>query len=185
MKNNPYVERIFKLKRTKDMLQLFPNIKEWTESMGAYNAIVKHISFNFKLNDPDVTVLVVGDGSTPRTGAMIALQSNWKVFSIDPKLKKFKTKRIKEISRLTVLPIRIEELIPSLCSSCIFDKVIIVCVHSHASTFLSWTKINAKIKALINIPCCYKHDMPFKANLEYKDEFILSKKNTVQIWNTL
>ena len=38
-------------------------------------------------SDPNINVVVVGDGRTPRTAALISVMSRWNVTSIGPNLK--------------------------------------------------------------------------------------------------
>lgn len=66
-------------------LGLFPNVQEITESMACFEAIREHLPF-VSLSDPDVCAVVVGDGRTPRTAALLALRTKWQVVSVDPAL---------------------------------------------------------------------------------------------------
>ena len=66
-------------------LGLFPNVQEITESMACLEAIREHLHF-VSLSDPDVCIVVVGDGRTPRTAALMAMRTKWQVVSIDPAL---------------------------------------------------------------------------------------------------
>ncbi|CAK0838251.1 unnamed protein product [Prorocentrum cordatum] len=70
-----------------DLLQmgLFPNAKEVTESMACVTAIDKILALRF--SDAATLCIVVGDGSLPRTAALIAMKTKWRrVLSIDPDL---------------------------------------------------------------------------------------------------
>eukprot|EP00966_Prymnesium_polylepis_P001815 41589-Prymnesium_polylepis.1 len=65
---------------------LFPNAKEISESMACMQAIVEHIDAA-AVRDPSVLALVLGDGRTPRTGALLARRTRWRCISIDPALR--------------------------------------------------------------------------------------------------
>lgn len=84
--DNEYLERFFRLDVASTLIaaKLFPNIKEVTESIGAFAAIKNHINVG---RADDVDVFVVGDGHTPRTGALIASLTKWHVKSIDPQMR--------------------------------------------------------------------------------------------------
>ena len=95
--------------------------KELTESMACFNAIRNYLLLNkgpFDPKDEGVTALVIGDGSTPRTGALLALRTSWQVTSVDPAFTtKMKTREDgtveyswKDINRLTVIPKPIQEV---------------------------------------------------------------------------
>lgn len=65
---------------------LFPNAQEITESMACLNAMEKHLPM-LRFSEPDTLCLVVGDGVSPRTAALIAMRTKWRrVVSIDPVL---------------------------------------------------------------------------------------------------
>ena len=59
-----------------DLLErkFFPNGKEITESAAAYHYVRWHLP-RFALRDPDIAMVSVGDGHTPRTAAMFAFRS--------------------------------------------------------------------------------------------------------------
>ena len=67
-------------------LGLFPDAKEITESMACLQAATEHLPETVRLADSDVVALVIGDGRTPRTAALLAMRSKWSVISIDPAL---------------------------------------------------------------------------------------------------
>ena len=67
-------------------LGLFPNVQEITESMACLEAVREHLAGLVSLSCPAVCAVVVGDGRTPRTGALLAMRTKWHVVSIDPAL---------------------------------------------------------------------------------------------------
>jgi len=79
-----YVEEFWGLKCASDIMlrEAIPNVKELTEAMGMFQKTKKYLH-DTKEN---WIVFVVGDGSTPRLGTLIAFRTKWNVISIDPKL---------------------------------------------------------------------------------------------------
>lgn len=84
--NLSLLEEFHQLKCSLDLLaiKVFPNVKEITEAMGVFSA-VKKILYN---NTQNTIITVVGDGSTPRLGALCAFRTPFDVISVDPALKK-------------------------------------------------------------------------------------------------
>lgn len=149
--------------------------KEITESVGAYKAVQNN--FSSILYDKDTSIVVVGDGTTPRTASIFYNNSPAKIYSIDPEMRKPK---IRFDSRLSIIKAKIEEV------NIKANTAIIVCVHSHAPIKAILSNINAKKKYLVEIPCCF----PYKGiNCEYVDSYvdfnIISPRNTVNIYHNL
>jgi len=65
-------------------MALFPNAKEITESVACLQALDKHVEVPF--GEPATICIVVGDGSTPRTAALLAMRTRWRLLSVDPAL---------------------------------------------------------------------------------------------------
>lgn len=182
--DNRYLHRFFKLNVTPLLLQLkvFPNLKEVTESMGAFVAVHNYLinSGHVNRNDDKVDVFVVGDGSTPRTGALFACLTKWNVFSIDPRLR---LKDYREIKRLTLYKDKVEDI--KMFTPRKYVTALLVCVHSHApiSDCLNMLKYYSyNTLHLINIPCCYKSDIDLKPNVSYTDYGIQSEKQMVEVY---
>ena len=184
-----YLNEFTQLKCSPDLLshKLFPNAKEITESFGAYNAL-RMIQTDNPLNDNTINCIVVGDGHKPRTGALIAFRTAWTVTSIDPLIYN-KTMQYGEINsvegidRLTVMKLRIEDVPNQLME--FSGKVIIVCVHSHASLIACKRKIQGKQKYLISMPCCYPDDLGIPPTITYIDWGIHSEKRTINIYKDI
>ena len=172
-----YINQLLKLKSGPDMLALglFPNAKEVGESFSAYEAARKYLRI-FPLNDPNVVLIAVGDGCTPRTAATFAFRSTWKCISIDPSLKKDKIKWSK-INRLELINKKIEDV-----STLEYENVIIAAVHSHAPMNKILEKIKAKHRALIVMPCCVKQETGKEPDLRYRDYGVWSPHNWVSVW---
>jgi len=157
---------------------IFPNIKEITESMGAFVAIHEHlIKTGLDRNSDTVDVIAVGDGHSPRTAALIACLTKWNCISVDPQLRTREWK----IKRLTTYKDKIEDVIGINGNN--ERTAIIVCVHSHAklSDCLNAVK-DYKTVHLINIPCCFKSDLKFEPDISYTDIGIQSEKQRVEIY---
>ena len=96
--DNRYLHRFFKMNAAPLLMsaKIFPNIKEITESVGAFVAIQDHLINKYVSRTDNVDVYVVGDGHSPRTGALIACLTKWNVKSIDPqiRLKQWNIKRL-------------------------------------------------------------------------------------------
>ncbi len=154
-------------------LKLFPNAKEITESFAAYEAVRSRCDFRF--DDPDVTCVCVGDGHTPRTGAVFAYRSKWMVYSVDPNM------RVKEygVDRLFLRKKRIEDI-----DFFTHEKVVIVAVHSHASLESAIISVGKpKHLFVVAIPCCFDQFVTgVPCDDEYEDEGIWSPHRTVLVW---
>jgi hypothetical protein len=174
-----YMDEFIKLKCAPDMLllNLFPDVKEITESFATYNAVRKHFKHTYDFSDPSVTIIVVGDGSTPRTAATFAFRSNWECISVDPNLKI--RDRYQQIKRLEIFDSKIEE-----CSFD-FDKVIILHVHSHVKIETSLKHIKANERHLISMPCCVPQVHDREPDVEYDDWGCWSPKNKIKIWRNI
>jgi len=156
-----YLTEFVRCTCSSDLLKLryFPNAKEITESFGAYNAVRTHLQNIYAFDDPEVRVVVVGDGTKPRTGATFAFRSNWTVYSIDPNLFKNKLQEGEflhfpdSVKRLSAYRSKIEKLEyinTYLKDEILYNiqdkKLIIVCVHSHAKLSDCITKLKTRKK---------------------------------------
>ncbi len=84
-----YLDEFTNLKCAPDLLSqhLFPNAKEITESMGAFNAYRKCLISKCPPDNPFTMVVAVGDGVSPRTGAVFAIRTQFTCISVDPQLR--------------------------------------------------------------------------------------------------
>lgn len=175
-----YVDEALSLRCTTDLLTagLFPStaaMKEITESFAAFNAARNHVQWTDP-RDEKTTVVVVGDGGTPRTAALFALRSRWSCFSVDPAL----AARRYEIQRLSLCPYLAEDVRLG-----VKGDVVLVAVHSHASfeAALSTVPLASRV-AYVCIPCCVAKALaPFRPDEVYEDEGILSPDRRVYVWN--
>lgn len=85
--NLQYLDRFLRWDCCADLLHmgLFPNSKEITESMACLEVLDKVLKL--KLSDESTLCIVVGDGTVPRTAALLAMRTKWRrIFSVDPDL---------------------------------------------------------------------------------------------------
>lgn len=176
-----YLDEFIGLSCSVDMLSmgLFPNAKEITESFAAYRACRRFVPF--ELDDPNVNVVVVGDGSTPRTAATFAFRSRWMCHSIDPKLNKDKIPAWRAgISRLNCIPGLVQT------TSFDFDKLVIVAPHSHAPMNEVINRLKGKERHVIVMPCCERQDVgKVIPDHKYDDWGIQSPQRTVMVYNNV
>ena len=172
-----YINEAFALSCLPDIQErkLFPNAKEWTESMATYNAVRKCLK-RFALNDSRVSLVSVGDGHTPRTAALFAFRTAWQCYSIDPNV----AVRDYKIQRLSVYRKRIENIPPWN----FLGPLVIVAVHSHASLQEAVNRLRSETdRAVVAMPCCYKQEIDErKPDVSYKDAGIWSPHNLIKIW---
>lgn len=170
-----YVSELFQLKCGPDLLALnvFPNLKEVTESFGAFNAVRNHLK-DWDLGDRSITCVAVGDGATPRTGATFAFRTRWECVSIDPLMRPEWTRE--RVERLSPSNSRIEDHLV------VADRVLVVAVHSHARLPATLRSIVADRIAVVAIPCCVELELPAPPDVEYQDFGILSPERTVRVW---
>lgn len=176
-----YVSEALALKCAPDLLSqgLWPErsaLKEITESFAAFNAVRRHIPW-VDLKDRETTLVVIGDGATPRTAATFALRSAWDCHSIDPALskKEFAIRRL-TVHRSKASDVRIWA-----------KQAIVVSVHSHASFEESVGCVEgAERMAYVAIPCCFAHTLAQRPpNVEYTDTGILAPDRRVYVWRAL
>jgi hypothetical protein len=154
--------------------RVFPNAKEVTESYAARAAALRFRAA-FPPSDPDVLLIAVADGSTPRTAATFALHTAWQCHSVDPRLRV--SRRWSAIPRLTVHPRPIE--------TCRFSasRAVVVALHSHVSLALSVGSVVADSLLVIAMPCCVPVDLDRPADLSVVDPHVLSARRTIHVWS--
>ncbi len=173
-----HIEEFFKLKCAPDLLawKLFPNAKEVTESMAAFeavrNIVMTRAGINYK--STNVKLICVGDGVVPRTAALFATRTAWDCYSIDPMMRDFQY----PVKRLQTYKNKIEELDFNFKD----DIIVIVCVHSHATIKNILAHIHGKERHLVTIPCCVPHVISNKSYIGYADANIWSEKNEIKVW---
>ena len=174
-----YLDEFIMLACAVDMLawKLFPNAKEITESMAAYRAVRSYFwRKGWSPSDKSITAIIVGDGSTPRTGALFALRTAWTCHSVDPALSKKNEWAC--IERLHIHRKPIEE--------CIFNgggRYILIAVHSHANLEHARQAIKSEKVPVVSIPCCVPQTIADQEPNEiFEDMGIASPERTVKVW---
>lgn len=181
LKSNYYLESLIKLKCASDWLRLniFPNVKEVTESLGAFEAVAQN--FKYEFSDPNINIVVVADGGTPRTATVFATRTRWNCYSIDPEMsnKDWESK----IKGLKVFRTKIEDV------KLKFDSpTVLVAPHSHVSLDTALKSINCpkNLLGVVAIPCCHpQYIKGLPHHIEYNDHFMHTPKNLVKIWRNL
>lgn len=174
--NLKYISEFLGLTCAVDILQtdLFPNGKEITETMATYSAVVRKMH-GFDPTDDEITMISVGDGSTPRTAGFFAYMTHWECISVDPKLR---VNDFQEIRQLEMYDGRIQEY------EFKGDRVILTAVHSHADLQDSVDAIDAEEILVVAMPCCETLELddhePIK---EYADWGCFSPQRTIKIYH--
>lgn len=176
MKKNKYINEMMGCACFPDLLSLkiFPNGKEITESCSAYNFFRNNQGALFSLGDSSVSVVVVGDGCTPRTASLFAFRSAWTCHSIDPEMK---WKNNDRVNRLAVYRDKVEAF-----QEVYFDKLILLHIHSHADLSVSVEKFKADKRVVLSMPCCVKQKRERPPDYEFVDEGVWSPHNKNLIW---
>jgi len=167
-------------------LEFFPNSKEISESVAAYRQLVSN---NYAIGD---IVLVVGDGTRPRTGSIFASDSSHpQVYSVDPLMYLQYNKPGEKLMgfQATIEDWLLEEGVR--LTNC--QHLTLVAVHSHAvlheylPTLQALLPPNCKL-TIVAIPCCMPQEVPADSKLvlrrEVVDWGILSQKRTVKVWTS-
>lgn len=183
---NRHITEFLRLKCAPQLLEwrMFPNSKEITESMGAFDAVRRFRNeLGVEFNDTDVLVIVPGDGHMPRTGALFAMRTAWDVVSVDPELttRDFPVKRL-YLYRTTAG--NYANMVNRLDDTT-WRVLLIVAVHSHApmdELFSIAKAFDAERTHLITIPCCVDHNIKNRPYIGYRDQSITSPKNEIKMW---
>lgn len=172
-----YISEFLGLDCAVDVLRtdLFPNGKEISETMAVYDAVRKHPDFDQE--NEEVTMISVGDGSTPRTAGFFAFMTHWQCISVDPQLKTEGSHP--DIDQLQCFPDRIQE------HEFDFDgKAVLTAVHSHADLQESVDAVDAEEILVIAMPCCEPLELEDREpDKEYADWGCFSPERTIKIWH--
>lgn len=187
MQGNKYHTRFLNQFSTENIVGLFSrykgSAKEVTESWGMLEA-AKKINPCFS----NTIVIIVGDGCSPRTGAIFAYNTKATVISVDPNMNiDHWTDHCEKqagmgfpVRRLMVSRAKIEDFI----FDCQGRDCIVVFPHSHADMRRVYVENYGQL-AYIAMPCCVPIPGRFQqlVHLTYDDKNILSPKRTVHIWH--
>ena len=157
--------------------------KEISESMGCLYAFRK-----LNLDSSKTIVLVVGDGASPRTGAIISYFTKASVISVDPNinLDHWQDHCGKQggmgypVKRLLVYKDKIEDLL----FDCWHRHCVIILPHSHADMRKIFVE-NYSSVSVISLPCCVPIPSTYARipHMTYEDADITSDKRTFHIWS--
>ena len=157
--------------------------KELTESMGVWEALVRFMH-DSKLNLHKmgrINVYVPGDGKTPRTAALVYMQSssNWQIYSIDPSMNTTPASLGVASTRLHPINGLAEDfIIPP-------DPVafsVVLAVHTHAPLQEFWDRV-PRPKVCVSLPCCADYGWLNKnLYISYSDYEIFSKCKHINIY---
>lgn len=184
---NLYHKRFLSSFASENIIGLFSRYKgapkEITESWAMLEAVKTYIP-----NYNQCTVIIVGDGCSPRTGALLAYYTKATVISVDPNfnLDHWEDHVTKQTAmgfppqRLTIHKSKIEDL-PLDCNQ---THCVVLWPHSHAN-MNNTNIINYTKRTDIAMPCCIP--LPKKwteiPHITFDDFNILSPKRTLHIWN--
>lgn len=167
---------------------VFPNKKEWSEAAGMLDAAKNFSTFSF--SDKNVLCVCVGDGQTPRCGAMFAWNTSWNVHSVDPKMRKNEQARlsrlnIPKLKNLSVFHQTFQEhMVPK------FDRCIIVACHAHVDVhevyqhYARGKKTKNSSVQICAMPCCVPQNeiCGIKPFTQFDSDIVQSPAKTVKIW---
>jgi hypothetical protein len=171
-------------------IQLFPDTKEQSESVSAYYSITT------RLEAIGQTIIVIADGTTPRTASIFAsLHPLSTVYSIDPMMRDSYVKQ-SGFDNLHAVQSKIEDWL-QLHSHVIkqASSLTVVAVHSHAPFAEYLTQI-VELKgesvslSVVAIPCCIAHTLSPELEKHLHlvsselDWGILSGKRRVSVWSS-
>ena len=157
-----YLDRFLSLRCAPDLLTLkiFPDAKELTESFSILEALTRFFPLLRAASataGPEPSFLVVGDGSTPRTAALLAfMYPQSSVYSVDPQLALPSgssppgAEPHPNVSNLTLYRGGIEEVVVN------DSRVVLVLVHAHVAldACLKSLPKAASVDGIITLPCC-------------------------------
>ncbi len=145
--------------------------KEITESLACWEAVMQWVAATGRSQrDRSMSVLVVGDGRSPRTGALVACMSAWTVTSIDPKAASEGPHPT--VQRLTTIRARLEER-PDLRAD------VVIAPHSHASPEATRAACLPG-GVVVAMPCCVPWAV-LPHTRTYADHACLSPDRTVYV----
>ena len=194
-----HIERFFRRKCMRDLIDLniYPDVKEISEAEAMRQALVKRL--NMHQGSRATAVIVVGDGRTPRLGALLAYTTAWMCVSIDPNFKKTDypgTQRLDCIKTKIEDPDIGEKIYGSIeyngMSVNDITRVAVTAPHSHASLETAVKVVrnvfpNMERLDAIAMPCCVRQTLSERETCDdrYEDLGVWSTKNVIQIWKNL
>jgi hypothetical protein len=204
-----YLDQFLQLKCAPDLITmgLFPNAKEITETFAIWTALRRYIFPRLSTSTPSInnrqnTIIVVGDGMTPRTAALCAYLTKglWQCYSIDPMLQYDTYADMTFINRRSITTadhcqqwknikgLRMARAkIQTVSIQC--RQAIVVMMHAHVTIEDAIAAVDASegIVGIVTCPCCQW--APFQQEClgqaphqQYTDLRLLSVKNQMNVW---
>ena len=178
------LDEFLRLKCAPDILAtgVFPNAKELSESMGAFESLRRAlfgVDRDDLLRDPEIVLYDVGAGRKPRSAVLAAFRSRWSCVAIDPMIDP-EAENVQKIDRVEVFSGMVEdyEVRPEHA-----DKFAVVfAVHNHAPLSATMDALRLRERpgyGLISIPCCVPHDVDVQWDEIREDWGIKSGRRTV------
>lgn len=171
--------------------------------MSAYAAVrhylVKHAPNHeqqdgvLSFSSPNVLLVAVGDGVTPRTAALFAFRTSWNCISIDPQMRKGGWDDVKNLRTHTA---RVQDVVIDVVDD---QRVVVVMWHCHTSitdaiSCLRFSGGNRDSKclrrrvAVVSCACC-NYDAVQKVmpdgsapDAEFEDTGVPGLMRTVRVW---
>lgn len=186
MPTTRYMDQLLALRCREELVlnEVFPDAKEMTESFAAADAAIHRAGLHARSDA--VTAVVVGDGSTPRTVATLALRTSWRTISVDPALRADRVARWPlTIERLELHAGKVQTLEAELSGSCV-----VISVHAHVKlerAIEAVRRCNGDPVAAVAIGCCgFEHRAPgMTLSADYLDWGIWSPERRVMVWQSV
>lgn len=162
--------------------------------MAAFAAVRERIRVDGAptFGDGNMVLVAMGDGSTPRTGAMFAFRTNWRCLSVDPALKMHQDRPWGEVSNLTTIKARAQDVGLLIQPE---ERVLLVLWHAHVSMedaveclgFANGEKATRARLACISCACCnfdetQREMLGANPDEEFQDDAVPGLMRTVRVW---
>ena len=179
---NKYINQFIRLKSAPDLLayKIFPNVKEICESYSCRNILYKFYP-HIIMNDPNINIIVIGDGRQPRTGAFFAFTTAHNIISIDPNFSEKWANNNHTMDRLLCIKDRAERLMFD------YDNIVLIAPHAHVNINNLCQKWKFKTMYIVSMPCCLKDQQILnkKVGFHYRDTEIPSPENHLFGWKII
>lgn len=179
-----HLDLFLKWRTAPELLELgIYTAREITESVAMRQAAVRKLGID--PTHPDVTCVIVGDGGTPRTGALVAYTTRWFAVSVDPYLKN--PSRFSHVKRLRVRGEAIQSYVRHT-KNLYVNTMIVMAPHTHTEleTTTAWGLRHCDRLHVIANPCCYdlmlSEEEYGEPTMEYDDWGIVSGHRRIQIY---
>ena len=191
-RNIAHIERFFRRRCVRDLMDIgpytlgiYPDVKEVSEAEAIRHAMVKRL--RMKEGNSDTVAIVVGDGRTPRVGALLAFTTAWTVYSIDPNLMPDAWEKIWRFQAIPHEVERVRILEGGRLSG--VSRVVVAAPHSHALlndavALARRSYPNAQRMDVVAMPCCVRQTLAERehCDVRYEDLGVWSARSVIQIW---